>query len=87
MVDVCVMNIFHCNADLCEFPHTQEGVFGKSVISAESMYTLPARKKYFPMSGVFGVAIYQSRCFQEYLVTLVQVLQQSQLTEDYVSET
>jgi len=37
-------------------------------------------------SGAFGVAIYESRCFQECLVTLVQVLPQSQLTEEYVSE-
>jgi len=37
--------------------------------------------------GAFGVAIYKSRCFQEYLVMSIQVPQQLQLTEEYVSVT
>jgi len=52
MVDVCVVtNIFRCNADLCESPRTQEGVFGESVISTGSVYTLPARISFFPMEA------------------------------------
>jgi len=38
-------------------------------------------------SGAFGVAIYESRCFQECLVMSVQVPRKSQLTEEYVSVT
>jgi len=49
MVDVCVVtNIFRCNADLFESPHTQEEVFGESVTSAGSMYTLSTLRKKFP---------------------------------------
>jgi len=58
MVDVCVVtNIFRCNADLCEFPRTQEGVFGETVTSAGSMYTLPARIYFFPMSLAVSLAV------------------------------
>jgi len=66
MVDVYViMNIFLCNADLCEFPCTQVGVFSKSVTSAGSMYMLPARKKKIPMwlRGGVSATVLSEGCF------------------------
>ena len=69
MVDVCVVtNIFRCNADLCESPRTQEGVFGESVISAGSVYTLPARIFFFPMGEKTGGASGDRRVFFPKLV-------------------
>ena len=53
MDDVCVVtNIFRCNADLCESPRTQEGVFGESITNAGSVYTPPAWNFFFPMDSI-----------------------------------